>query len=105
MLLLTLVALLAGCAAPAAGPDAPADGDVAEPACDVRRVLLDESIRPVAGARVTVVETGESNVTDEGGGYCLHPPAGNYTLAVDDHGTRWTLRCGDEPPRCERRAA
>ncbi len=99
--------LVAGCTAPAAKPEAPESTSEAPRAsdCGVRSILLDESIYPVAGARVTVVETGESNVTDENGSYCLHPPAGNYTLAVDDHGKRWTMRCGDEPTRCERQAA
>ncbi|MEK6976642.1 MAG: carboxypeptidase-like regulatory domain-containing protein [Candidatus Thermoplasmatota archaeon] len=101
--LLTLM-LLAGCTAPESSQDSEAQDDVADAPC-IRNVLVDEAIRPVPDAKLTVRETGASTTTDEQGSFCLPLPDGDSTVDVEAGPRRGTVTChqgGEEPDGCNR---
>jgi hypothetical protein len=61
--------------------------------------VLDAAGRPVAGARVTVAETGAGTVTGADGRYCVEAPAGAGTLSVLALGFRPARRAIDAAGR------
>lgn len=81
---------LAGCADP--DPDehddlAPADVEVDDTTGAVSGVVVDEAIRPLAGARVNVSQTGATATTDEQGRFSFTGLApGFYVLGVQAEG-------------------
>lgn len=90
--------LLAGCLARAPPAAAPEQHAPIEPPC-TPGVIVDDSVRPVANANVTLVETGQWEVTDAQGAYCLRLPAAGYTLDVRTPDRHWRESC-DPDGRC-----
>jgi hypothetical protein len=77
---LFLAAVLAGCS----GGDAaqPVDIPVGEGRAVLAGVVVDEAIRPVAGAVVDVTDSGLEATTDESGEFLLPVPVGAHVLEV-----------------------
>src|SRR5688572_994249 len=89
-LLCTVLLLLAGCAEPA-GPDAdtPAGSEVlfSDESGAIEGVVTDDALSPIAGATVTILETLETALTQEGGKFQFSNLApGTVSIAVEAPG-------------------
>ncbi|HUR25544.1 MAG TPA: carboxypeptidase-like regulatory domain-containing protein [Candidatus Thermoplasmatota archaeon] len=80
--LVFLVSILAGCSGGGDGGAGPVDIPVGAGRAVLSGVVVDESIRPVAGAVVDVTDSGLEATTDEAGEFLLPVPVGSHLLEV-----------------------
>ncbi len=84
--LIMVAAALAGCAGSDSSEAAEVGGEVPElevtsSTGGIRGVVVDESIRPISGAKVEIRQTGDSTTTDEKGAYAFSGlPGGTYFI-------------------------
>lgn len=85
-LFVALAVLLAGCSggpgpAPATGDGGPGPGPDEVPPGGIAGVVVDEAVRPIAGATVELTDLGRTTETDEGGVFVFEDvPAGSHFL-------------------------